>query len=207
MNAYCPGCAEGNADNFNATKCLLWQDPMCGMFDKDLEGNEAAIEQHYRDLAARFEAQSRKPSELSDVFGLIARLSQVLADKATLGNRLKALYDGDRAGLAAFTETVLPRLIAAEKELYAYHRDLFFKSNKAFGWETFELRYGTVIGRTETALWRLRQYLAGEVRELDELKEERLYMHGHPALKTHLCYATIVAANRFTSDCGYPIAP
>ena len=202
-----PGCPEGNPDNFNASKCLLWQDPLCGMFDRDLEGMEDEIEAHYRRLSETFAAESAKPSDLQPVFALSARLAAVLADKATLGCRLKAAYDvGDRAALKRYAETVLPRLIEAETALYEYHRAMFFARNKAFGWETFDLRHSAMLGRLRTAKWRLEQYLSGAVTDLDELREPKLYIHGSHKLKLHLCYPTMISASRFASTCGYPIS-
>ena len=198
-----PGCGEGNPNNFNGAKCLMWQDPLCGMLDKDLEGLEDSIEAHYSRLAALFSENEKKPSDISRVFGLYARLASVLADKATVGCRLKAAYDaGDRETLSRYVKTVLPRVIDNEKRLMEYHRDMFFEQNKAFGWETFELRYSVAVQRAETALWRLNGYLSGEFSELDELKEPRFYMHGTHKFPTHLCYATTISASRFTSRCG-----
>ena len=41
-----PGTAENNVEGFNASKCLLWQDPAFGVLDKELFGTEDAIEAH-----------------------------------------------------------------------------------------------------------------------------------------------------------------
>lgn len=203
-----PGTPPGNPDNFNASKCLLWQDILCGMFDKDLEGLEDEIERHYADLERRFARAAARPSDLQKVFGLAQRLASVLSRKATMGLRLKVAYDaGARDQLARYANKLLPELVRLERELHEYHRALFFSENKALGWETFDFRYAALITRTKTANWRLNEYLAGRVSRLEELEEERLYMHGSHQLKIHLCYPTMISGSRFASVSGYPIAP
>lgn len=195
-----PGTLENNIENFNASKCLLWQETIFGIQDKDLEGLEDAIEKHYRDLSPIFEEESKKDSDLSTVFGLYSRLCRVLEIKATIGCRLKSAYDkNDKALLTRLCGETLPLLSKRQYELYEYHRDMFYKENKPFGFEIFDIRHAAVMQRTRTAEWRLRQYLDGSIDSIPELAAERLYMHGAPSLSLNLAYTTMISGSRLAS--------
>ncbi len=194
-----PGTAENNPGNFNASKCLLWQEPFFGIHDKDLEGLEDEIEAHYRTLSARFASEAQHPSDLQQIFALYTRLCDVLELKATVGCRLKAAYDsGDKQALATYAETLLPELIARQRALYECHRDLFYAQNKPLGFEIFDIRHAAVMQRTQTVLWRLQRYLAGDVDALQELSDVRLYMHGAPSLSINLNYTSMISGSRLS---------
>ena len=192
-----PGTLESNVEGFNASKCLLWQDPMFGLMDKELEGLESEIEAHYRGLAPVFRAESEKGSDLQRAFGLYARLCDVLEYKATSGCRLKKAYD-DRQTLSRYAEEILPVLIRRLQDLYEYHRAMYYDENKPLGFEVLDSRYGITIHRTQTTQWRLRQYLAGETDHLQELADDRLYRHMVPSFDTHLSYISLISGGRIS---------
>lgn len=194
-----PGTLENNVEGFNASKCLLWQEPSFGLLDKELFGTEDAIEAHYRALAPVFRAQAEKPSDLARAFGLYARLCDVMEYKATLGCRLKTAYDAnDRATLSRYVDEVLPLLIERQRDFYEYHRAMFYDENKPLGFEVFDIRHAIVMQRTKTLLWRLTQYLAGEIDGMQELADERLYRNMVYALDTHLNYTSLISGSRIS---------
>ena len=194
-----PGTAEDNTEGFNASKCLLWQEPAFGVLDKELFGLEDEIEAHYRALAPVFRAQAEKPSDLQRCFGLYARLCDVMEYKATVGCRLKSAYDaGDKQTLVRYRDEVLPLLIERQREFYEYHRAMFYEENKPLGFEVFDIRHAAVMQRTKTLLWRLQQYLQGNVEHLQELADERLYRHAVPSLATHLNYTSLISGSRLS---------
>lgn len=194
-----PGTMENNVEGFNASKCLLWQDPLFGLLDKELFGLEDEIEAHYRALTPVFRAESEKPSDLQREFGLYARLCDVMEYKATIGCRLKTAYDaGDKETLARYAEEILPVLIERQREFYEYHRAMFYDQNKPLGFEVLDIRHSIVMQRTKTALWRLQQYLAGEVDHLQELADERQYRNMVHALDTHLNYTSLISGSRIS---------
>ena len=194
-----PGTLENNVEGFNASKCLLWQEPSFGLLDKELFGTEDAIEAHYRALAPVFRAQAEKPSDLARAFGLYARLCDVMEYKATLGCRLKTAYDAnDRATLSRYVDEVLPLLIERQRDFYEYHRAMFYDENKPLGFEVFDIRHAIVMQRTKTLLWRLTQYLAGEIDDMQELADERLYRNMVYALDTHLNYTSLISGSRIS---------
>ncbi len=202
-----PGTMENNVEGFNASKPLLWQEPLFGVLDKELFGLEDEIEAHYRTLAPVFRAESEKPSDLQRAFGLYARLCDVMEYKATVGCRLKTAYDAnDRETLTRYTEEVLPALIERQREFYEYHRAMFYDENKPLGFEVFDIRHAIVMQRTKTALWRLQRYLAGEVDHLQELADDRLYRNMVYALDTHLNYTSLISGSRISYSASSSMA-
>ncbi|MPM52450.1 hypothetical protein SDC9_99209 [bioreactor metagenome] len=59
-------------------------------------------------------------------------------------------------------------------ELKDFHRSDWYTINKPMGFEVFDLRYGTVIARVETAISRVTKYINGEITGIDELSTPRL---------------------------------
>lgn len=202
-----PGTMENNVEGFNASKCLLWQEPFFGLLDKELFGLEDQIEAHYRALAPVFRAESEKPSDLQRSFGLYARLCDVMEYKVTIGCRLKTAYDaGDKETLARYADEILPALIERQREFYEFHRDMFYDENKPLGFEIFDIRHAAVMQRTKTVLYRLRQYLDGKVDHLQELADERLYRHMVPSLATHLNYTSLISGSRISYSASNSMA-
>lgn len=194
-----PGTMENNVEGFNASKCLLWQEPSFGLLDKELFGLEDEIEAHYRALAPVFRAEAEKPSDLARAFGLYARLCDVMEYKATVGCRLKTAYDAnDRETLSRYVGEILPLLIERQRDFYEYHRAMFYDENKPLGFEVFDIRHAIVMQRTKTLLWRLTQYLTGEIDGMQELADERLYRNMVYALDTHLNYTSLISGSRIS---------
>ncbi len=192
-----PGTAAGNPLNFNASKILMWQDPLCGLFDKDIEGQP--LNRHYARLATTFAGYAKNASDMAEAFDFYAKLARVLAIKAELGLQLKAAYDrGDKTELERFAQAVLPELAERVRLLKNTHRDIWMRINKPLGWETFDLRYGLLLSRIDTAIFRLNQYCGGQLDAVGELLEERLYVHGEPSLSEVNNFVKIASASRFS---------
>ncbi|WP_019535097.1 beta-N-acetylhexosaminidase [Paenibacillus ginsengihumi] len=168
-----PGVAEGNLDESNPAKCLLWQDALIGLFDGNIAGLPLAG--HYARLKGEMAEAARRNGEWNALFGFYAQLAAVLAGKSELGLRLKAAYDRrDRAGLQRLRGE-MGELIAMADELRKRHRALWLSRCKAFGWEVLDIRYGGVLSRLETACQRIDDYTSGRLERIEELEEERLY--------------------------------
>jgi hexosaminidase len=192
-----PGTMPGNENNFNATKILMWQDILCGLFDKDIEG--LSLNKHYEKLCAKFACYRQKPSEMSEVYGFYERVASVLSIKAEIGLQINAAYDRkNKNELSKIANHILPELMQRVIELKNYHRDVWMKANKALGWETFDLRYGCLMNRIDTAASRLNQYCGGSIDTLEELDEEKKYFLGTAKLAECNRYATISSASRFS---------
>lgn len=192
-----PGTEDGNARNFNASKVLMWQDILGGLFDKDIEG--LPLNSHYAGLAAEFEQLAGEPSGFQPIYEFYRQLACTLAIKAELGLQIKAAYDRrDKPELARFAGEVLPDLLARVLALKNCHRAIWLKNNKPLGWETYDLRYGFLMNRIDTAISRLDGFCAGELDRIGELDEERRHYWGKPCLTERNNFALIASASRFS---------
>jgi hypothetical protein len=66
---------------------------------------------------------------------------------------------GHRQELYELTEGRLVDLQVAVDQLWKYHRSLWHKSNKPFGWEVVEMRYGGLRTRLMTMRDRILEYI------------------------------------------------
>lgn len=103
-------------------------------------------------------------------------------------NALRKLVDED-----------IPLLLQRVRSLREKHREQWFRTNKPFGWEILDIRYGGLCARIESAKWRLQDYLEGRVEKIPELEEERLTFNGTevPELLHYPWYKRIVTAGGF----------
>ena len=119
--------------------------------------------------------------------------AQALAAKADLGIKLHKMYK-DGAELAK-VEPLITRAIDAVKKLHNLHRDFWFTVNNPMGWEIFDLRYGAVLCRLETALLRFKDYCSGKIPNIPELEEKQLYYNGAKEMPMEINYPRIVSAS------------
>ncbi|WHX26128.1 beta-N-acetylhexosaminidase [Virgibacillus halodenitrificans] len=171
-----PGVAKDNLQEANPSKFLLWQDVLIGLFDENIKG--LGLKQHYEALAERLGQAKERNSEWAGLFDFYESLAYVLHKKSELGIEIKSAYDSkDKEGMKVLAESLKDAKEAVDT-LRKKHRSLWLSMNKPFGWEVLDIRYGGVIIRMETALYRLKEWIANKTDRLDELEEERLYFEG-----------------------------
>lgn len=192
-----PGVPAGNPGMCNPSRYLLWQDLLLGMFDANVRG--LGLTGHYADLGERMDSASTRNGESGPAFQILARLCSVLSIKAEIGIRLYDAYAAhDTGALSAFAQRELPELARRVQELWACHQRIWLSLYKPAGWEVFDVRYGGVLLRIETATRRLRAYLAGEIPAIEELEEERLLFDGKPGPIRPPSYARMVSSSRLS---------
>ena len=163
----------------NPSKWLLFEDPMMGLFQPTLEGHSYA--QEYQSLDADLEAALKDEGLLTDHLKLPQQMARVLSIKSDLPSRMRDAYaEEDRFKLEQIAEDDLPVLKAEVRKLWEIHRDAWFKQHKPQGWEVIEGRYGRTVMRIETAQWRLKAFLDGDIESLPELEQhqERISENG-----------------------------
>ena len=175
--------------NYNFSKYLLWQDPMLGLFDKNLEGLE--MKKHYAVLAEKMHIYAEENQEYNKFFEFYSAAASALAEKSELGIRLhKAYFDGTLEKMTVEIESA----IEAVRKLYSAHRDFWFTVNNPVGWEILDMRYGALLCRLETTALRIDDYLRGNIDEIPELEEKQLYYNGEKNMPQELEYPKIVSA-------------
>lgn len=154
----------------NISKALLWEDPMYGHLQPQLEGRK--VNGYFGRVAADLKARLKHPR--NERLRLPYLLATVLARKADLPTELRQAYlKGDKATLKRCLKTVIPVIVKDIEALNAYHRAVWHRNNKPFGWEILERRYGGLLGVFGNLRSRLAAYLAGRVDRLEEFEEKR----------------------------------
>jgi len=176
IDHYGEGAMESLSSS-NPSKCLMWQDILCGLFDKNIEG--VPFDEHYTQLAARFAEAKERGTRLDFVMEYYYRVCDALALKSTMGLKLtKAYKAGDTKRLEDLVKRELPELRRRITALRDCHRLVWLRNNKALGWEVFDARYGTVLTRIDSACAVITMYLEGTLETIGELDEERLGFNG-----------------------------
>ncbi len=168
----------------NPSKWLLWDDMLIGLCEPLQEGR--SFKKHYARLAADLKKKiGADPASMRLEFPM--QLAKVISMKCDLRKELVAAYrKKDRIKLSQLLKTELKPLHAEMKKLWLVHRRLWLSTYKPFGLEYIEVRYGTLLTRTQTLIDRLEQYLKGEVADIPEFDSELLnfmgdskgYIHG-----------------------------
>lgn len=153
------------------SKGLLYQDPLMGVLDIDLEKIDFI---DYQALAKSYKEAKERNKEYGYLFDTLANLSEFLSHKAYLGIALHKAYKNDNKDelkeclkeidLALNT---LPKFIASFKEQW-------MRENKAFGFEIQCARLGGVKERLNYAKEVVEDYLEGKLKNISELEAELL---------------------------------
>ncbi|KAG1158491.1 hypothetical protein G6F37_005742 [Rhizopus arrhizus] len=136
----------------NISKWLLWEDPILGFLspqykDEDLEMHYTMIE---RELANAIE-HKRLLAPLNERLELARKLAKTLALKSSIRKYCVSAYKRKDYGLLLELAHGRLSLLRQEvNELWKYHRQMWSKTYKPFGWEVVESRYGGLKSRLET---------------------------------------------------------
>ncbi len=151
----------------NTAKGLLWQDPLLPLLDKQVENMPLAA--HYRALNEELSSAARAGG-LAGRLTYPALITRALSFKVDLRRQLAAAYlAGNRATLQRLLAGDVQAARAAVDALWKHHRALWMETNKPFGWEVLEHRYGGLMARLATLKDRVADYLAGRIDAIPEL--------------------------------------
>lgn len=188
----------------NPSKYLLWQDILIGLFDKHVQGLH--LSEHYVKIVKDLEKTVKNSGDLKEHFEHLSCLAHVLAQKCDMGAELKWAYDNKDIGkIKEFVNVKLPALKELVEKLRQMHQSQWMNTYKPFGWEVIDMRYGGLLARIDTAIFRLTQYIKGNINEIEELGEERLCFDGLRPQNEGFCRCNVY--NRIVSagSLGYNI--
>jgi len=184
-------------DYGNPSKWMMWQDILCGIFDKDIE--EYDLDAHFTWLRGEMETAKYRNGEFAFLFDFYAKTADVLSIKAGLGNKiLKAYKTKDRDALVYILTEQLPALYEKLDDLRRCHMDIWMETYKPLGWEVMDVRYGGVLARIDSIIVRLGDYLSGAIESLPELEEERRLYYGKKKSITNIRYVQMPSASRLS---------
>lgn len=172
-----PGVPEGNLSKrpSSAPEFLMWQDPMCGMFDKDIEPYN--VNAHFEKLEKEIAvfAEKAKGTSYENVMEFFRRVASALSLKSDLGNNIRKAYlAGDRAEMLRLADEVIPETARRISALQEQARLLWHELGKPLGWEVYDLHYGGALMRLSSASKDLHDYLEGRREKLEDLEAPRL---------------------------------
>lgn len=154
------------------SKQVLYKDVLCGMLDK----NHALVDlkAHYSKILDKFNG-IKSQGDLDYLIEYQKQLVTVLYKKCNLGNDILSAYmKGDKDKLKA----IIPELNETREEVIKLHEmaaGIWYKNNKAFGFEQFDVRLSGVEARIKRAAMRIEDYLDGKIDRIEELEEPRLW--------------------------------
>lgn len=159
----------------NPAKYLLYNDILMGLFDKHVRDDFAA---HYKTTTEKLNTIAQRGGRFSYIFDNLLKLCKILELKCDVGVRLKSAYDsGDK--LAGFVPE-LNEILALVEEFHKSFRGQWFTEYRPHGFDVQDLRLGGLKERIKSAIWRIEEYAAGNVENIPELAEERLWFDNRP---------------------------
>jgi hypothetical protein len=157
----------------NISRTLFWENPLLGTMQPQLEGE--SLNAHYREAAGKLNQMRKKRG--NERLELIWRVADILADKADLPTMIRTAYmKRDCDELKDICQHTIPRLCRKITKLKTYHRTLWIKNYKPFGWEALDARYSTLLGLFDHLQFRLWSFLDGDCESLPELEEKPIRM-------------------------------
>ena len=115
------------------------------------------------------------PRGMELLFNYYKRLIEVLKLKPQLTKDMLSAYKAGNKEMLCECADGFSSLKNKVENLYTSYIRLWESTNKPFGMEVIDLRYGGIITRLNTASRRLHEYCDGKIDSLEELEQERLY--------------------------------
>jgi len=166
----------------NPSKYMLYSDPFTGVFDCTVKENDGLKYKSYSSILKK----AGKKSNYKYIFDFLGELCNCLAVKYELGVKTRAAYVANEFKQ---TELLIGRYDVLIKNLNVFYdrfKELWFKENKAFGFEVHEIRLGGLIMRTKSCRQRLKSFLDNG-QKIEELEEEVLDILNGEEKRT-ICY-------------------
>ncbi len=174
MNLELNDSVNGVGGTKGPEKYLLYNDPLMGLMDTMLKGDEGI---GYKKCARKLATLKNHPV-WGTQFNTMYTLCDALSIKATLGFELREAYkSGDTEKLDSLIAD-MKKLIKKLNVFYNAFRKQWFSENKGHGFEIQDIRLGGLIKRTENAMERLIAYRKGEIEKIEELEEKLLDING-----------------------------
>lgn len=195
-----PGVMKDNMNTSMTSKVLLYQDILIGLYDENIRG--LSLGEHYEKLVPVLEKAKQNNPKWEALFDYYEQLARVLRDKAEIGIELKEVYEKKDFEQMKTIITKIEEIQTNVDLLRQKHRKVWFAAYKPFGWEVIDIRYGGVITRIDSVIYRLREWLEGNINSIEELEETRLRHDGPWEIVDGLVggnvYHRIVTAGNFS---------
>lgn len=173
------------------SKQVLYQDALCGLFDINLK--EVDLNRFYQAKLDALDAVEI-PEQFTDLFTYQRQLLRVLQLKCDIGIQIRAAYRSKNMPRLRIYYDRLDTLIEGTLYLEELFSAVWESSNKIFGLDRIQLRFGGLIARLRVAKRRILAYINGDINSLEEL-EAQLLPYGSGGLDRVQNYEMIVSAS------------
>ena len=162
---------------YNPHKYFLYQDPLNGIFDKQVK-DEFVL--NYKKYSPLLKEKAKTSKDFGYVYENLGLLCDCLEIKVDLGVKLRKFYkENKKQELKVLVNEDIPELIKRldifDKKIY----EQWNKENKPFGFDVVDGRIGYVRNRLLTTIQVVNEYLNGSVDKIEELETEILPFNGH----------------------------
>ena len=169
-------------------KSLFWQDVLAGIYDAELWKTPRS--EHY--AYARSVYEGTHTGRWAYLYDYAYSVMDYLYEKTYIAeNLVRAYKENNKEKLSDMARVHFPALIEKCKTVHKAHKAAWRRSNKIFGWQNMDVRYGGIVSRCECAIEYIEEYLSGKTREIPELEEERLPL-SYNAYITYLRSSTVI---------------
>lgn len=168
-----PYIEDGLTHN-NASKYLLYNDPLIGTFDSVVQKD--TVEKFGK--TAELLGELPKESPFFYLMETARNLCLVLEKKADLGREIRLAYSQeDKETLQEIANIKIPVLLQRLQDFYQSFRTQWNLENKSFGFEVQTVRIGGLLQRLKDVQEILNAYLREEISGIAELNEPQKAFH------------------------------
>ena len=161
-------------DVYNPAKYMLYNDYFSGIFDSTVA---VGVAEKYAEYESRLNGLSTH-REYGYFFDCAAKLCAVLKEKYSLGVETRALYQaGDKEKMRALLSRY-DKVLSAIQIFYQAYKRQWLTENTDCGLEVQAARIGGLMQRTKDCKERLQAWIASDVDEISQLKDEILDFGG-----------------------------
>ncbi len=160
----------------NPSRYQLFNDPLEGLMD--VHGNPDSDSAYYHKYAENL-ASLADNKDFGYIFDTLSKLCYVLESKCDLGIRIRKAYTaGDKVTLANIANLEIPTLVVKVDAFLSAFKKQWYIENKAFGFNTQEIRIGGLRARLISVADTINMYLTGELESIVELETPVLSYNG-----------------------------
>lgn len=163
-----PGIVPRSADPVNASKFLLYEDPLLPLFAADTK--ELSFTDHYHALSKMYAGFTSEDPMFEALYRFYQSLAELLSFKCRWREQAAKVQPSDAAQAAEFAEKCAD---ACERCKHSWYI-LWQKTNRPYGFEIIDLRLSGLKGRFETAAREMLRLSCGEIDCIETLSAEKL---------------------------------
>ncbi|MCQ2796143.1 MAG: beta-N-acetylhexosaminidase [Bacilli bacterium] len=160
---------------YNPSKYFFYQDPLCGIFDDQVEPHYA---KNYLKHAETLKKAAKVSRDYAYLYNNLSLLCSILSLKVDLGVKLRKAYKAHNLNQLKQVIQRVPQIIKYLDQFKKDYKRQWDKENKTFGFDVIDGRLGYLKNRLETTFETVNLYLKGQIKQIEELEVKVLPYDG-----------------------------